>query len=152
MTDSQGIVQTNQSAIASIFVDYYKDLLGKVSGKIKAFKNFMRNGKCLSIEQQIQFLKPYTRAEVKDAMFHIDVYKNPGLDGFGSGFFKASWSMVGEDVTNAILEFFDNSQMLKQLNSTIIILIFKVEDPLNASQSRAVMPCVSASQNSFVPD
>lgn len=86
-------------------------------------------------------LKQYIRAEVKATIFHIYVNKSPSPDDFGSGFFKAFWSVVGEDVTNVILEFFDNVQMLKQLNSTIIALIPKVEDLLNASQYKPISCC-----------
>lgn len=59
-------------------------------------------------------------------MSSIKENKKPGPDGYGSEFFKAAWSIVGDEVTYAILEFFGNGQFLKHINSTIIALIPKV--------------------------
>lgn len=65
-------------------------------------------------------------------MFSIDINKSPGPDGFGSGFFKSSWKIVGEEVTTAILEFLVNGQLLNQINATMTVLIQKVEHPMFA--------------------
>lgn len=37
--------------------------------------------------------------------------------------------MVGEDVTEAIKEFFQNKKILKQINATTIVLLPKKENP-----------------------
>ncbi|KAM3204397.1 hypothetical protein P3L10_027806 [Capsicum annuum] len=44
--------------------------------------------------------------DVKKAMFQIDSNKSLGPNGYGSGFYKAAWSIVGQDVISAVLEFF----------------------------------------------
>lgn len=126
MKDEAGIWQTDPDTIGSIFVHYYKDLLGKkVNERVKAFECFLHNGPILSITRQIELLKPFVVKDVKTALFHIDCNKNSGPDGYGSGFFKASWGIVGHDITTTILEFFQNSKLLKQINSTNIVLIPK---------------------------
>ncbi|XP_073310966.1 uncharacterized protein [Primulina huaijiensis] len=51
-----------------------------------------------------------TQAEVVEAVFDIDNDKAPGLDGYSSFFFKSSWHIIGEDVFNAVLEFFKNGR------------------------------------------
>nr|XP_016441912.1 PREDICTED: uncharacterized protein LOC107767416 [Nicotiana tabacum] len=49
--------------------------------------------------------------------------------------------LFGEEVTEAILEFFENGRLLKQLNATIIALIPKVDSPEFASQYRPISCC-----------
>lgn len=47
-----------------------------------------------------------SKDEIMKAMFSIGENKSPGPDGFTSAFFKSSWEVVGEEVCNAILDFF----------------------------------------------
>ncbi|XP_019263743.1 PREDICTED: uncharacterized protein LOC109241456 [Nicotiana attenuata] len=63
--------------------------------------------------------------EVKEALWDIEGTKAPDPDGYGSQFFKDTWTIVGGDVTVAVLEFFQSGKMLKALNSTMITLIPK---------------------------
>ncbi|KAJ8438897.1 hypothetical protein Cgig2_007742 [Carnegiea gigantea] len=76
-------------AVTEIITTYYQDLLGtKDQHKTKVDQQVINQGKYLSIEQQIQFCKPFSEADVKQAMFSIPIHKSPGLDGYSSGFFK----------------------------------------------------------------
>ncbi|XP_049399804.1 uncharacterized protein LOC125863873 [Solanum stenotomum] len=63
---------------------------------------------------------------VKSAIFGIDINKSPGPDGYGSGFFRAAWTVIGQDVTQAILEFMETWELLTQLNSTRLKEAIKV--------------------------
>ncbi|KAH0721232.1 hypothetical protein KY290_006149 [Solanum tuberosum] len=100
------------------------DLLGKkATVRVSAFTCLLKNGPLLRNEHQIQLLQPYTVMEVKAALFHIDSNKSPGPDGYGSGFFKAAWDIIGDDIVTAVLQFFTNGKLLKQLNATNIALI-----------------------------
>ncbi|KAL0455455.1 UNVERIFIED_CONTAM: hypothetical protein Slati_0884700 [Sesamum latifolium] len=56
------------------------------------------------------------------AVFAIDEDKAPGPDGYPSGFFKAAWSVIGKEVTQAILDFFTTGRLLKQVNATLLSL------------------------------
>ncbi|XP_070049634.1 uncharacterized protein [Nicotiana tomentosiformis] len=113
----KGDWQSDPDVIAKNFVNYYVELLGQNSPtRVKAREGFIKMGP-------------------------NDSSKSPGPDSFGSGFFKAVWSIIGEDITAAILEFFHNGKLLKQLNSTNIALIPNVEDPEYASQYRPISCC-----------
>ncbi|KAL2237719.1 UNVERIFIED_CONTAM: hypothetical protein Sindi_0963600 [Sesamum indicum] len=114
-----------------------------------------------------------TRDEVKEAFFDIEEDKAPGPDGFSAGFYKAAWSIIGREVTKAILEFFHNGRLFKQINSTVISLIPKVHNPLSVSDFRHISGCnvlykvitkilvkriqlvldklISPTQNAFIP-
>ncbi|GJZ44633.1 hypothetical protein Tco_0591888 [Tanacetum coccineum] len=49
----------------------------------------------------------------------------PGPDGYTAAFFKKGWDVVGQEVCNAIRDFFVNGKLLKEINHTVISLIPK---------------------------
>lgn len=51
--------------------------------------------------------------------------KTPGPDGMTAEFFKASWSVLGEELTTSIMDFFISPFMPTSLNSTSLVLIQK---------------------------
>lgn len=135
-------MQTDPEVVASIFVDYYEELLGrKCESGCAAHKGVLQNGPILSVAQQVKLLRPYTTKDAETVMFEIDSNKSPGPDGYGSGFFKATWNVIGEDISCAILDFFNNGKLLTQFNTTMITLIPKVKVPENASQYRPISCC-----------
>ncbi|KAH0711944.1 hypothetical protein KY289_007903 [Solanum tuberosum] len=69
--------------------------------------------------------KEFMKEEVKQALWAIDGNKSLGPDGYGSKFFKDCWGTVGEDITKGILEYFQNGEMLRGVNDTVITLIQK---------------------------
>lgn len=81
------------------------------------------------------------RGEVKQALFSISSKKAPGLDGFSAGFFKKNWSCVGQDLTNAVLEFFSHGSMLKAWKSTAVALIPKKDVPESMRDFRPISCC-----------
>ncbi|KAH0722967.1 hypothetical protein KY289_006011 [Solanum tuberosum] len=111
------------------------------TARVSAFTCLLKNGPLLRNEHQIQLLQSYTVMEVKTTLFHIDSNKSPGPDGYGNGFFKAVWDIICDDIVTAVLEFFTNGKLLKQLNATNIALIPKVRNPELASQFRPIACC-----------
>lgn len=71
-------------------------------------------------------------------MFSID---SPRPDGYGAGFFKSTWNIVGKDITENVQEFFQNGKSLRQLNSTNVALTPKVDSPELASQYMPISCC-----------
>lgn len=123
-------------------MEYYEELLGKKERhRVKAFDGFLKNGNFLTTLQQLEMVRPYSTKEVKQAMFSIEVNKSPGPDGYSSGFFRDARSVVGEDVTRAILQFLESRKLLKQINATTITLIPKIAIPEFASQFRPISCC-----------
>lgn len=84
----------------------------------------------------------FTRQEIKDAFFALPSNKTSGPDGYSAEFFTGAWSIVGVDATKAILEFFRSGRLLKQWNSTSLILIPKTS---NADKTKDFRPisCVN---------
>ncbi|XP_028181552.1 uncharacterized protein LOC114368518 [Glycine soja] len=79
----------------------------------------------------------------------MDNNKAQGPDGFNVLFFKKAWNIIGDDIFEAVNEFFTTGKILKQINHAIIVLIPKHDQ---ASQSIGfpaqfctwIMECVSS--------
>ncbi|XP_010694539.1 uncharacterized protein LOC104907323 [Beta vulgaris subsp. vulgaris] len=67
--------------------------------------------------------------------------KSPGPDGFGTHFFKDTWSIVGSKITAAIKDFFTSGKLLTEVNTTILTLIPKVKCPSSVSDFRPIACC-----------
>ncbi|XP_011074607.1 uncharacterized protein LOC105159294 [Sesamum indicum] len=59
---------------------------------------------CITDEEASHLLLPFSPDDVKQAVFDIAEDKAPGPDGYSSGFFKAAWPVVGEEVTRAVTQ------------------------------------------------
>ncbi|KAK4381007.1 hypothetical protein Sango_3009400 [Sesamum angolense] len=95
----------------------------------------------ISENEATQISSHVQRSEIKEALFDINEDSAPGLDGFSSGFFKATWAVTGEDVCRAVMEFFNNGRLLKQLNATLITLIPMVQLPTKVGDFRPISCC-----------
>ncbi|KAL2252862.1 UNVERIFIED_CONTAM: hypothetical protein Sindi_0080900 [Sesamum indicum] len=96
---------------------------------------------CITDEEASHLLLPFSPDDVKQPVFDIAEDKAPGPDGYSSGFFKAAWPVVEEEVTRAVLDFFTTGKLLKQINSTILTLIPKVHTPMSVNDFRPISCC-----------
>ncbi|CAA7058008.1 unnamed protein product [Microthlaspi erraticum] len=62
---------------------------------------------------------------VKRCLFQMPLNKTPGPDGFPAEFFKATWDILGSEVSSSVLNFFEANFMPTSLNSTSLVLIPK---------------------------
>lgn len=82
-----------------------------------------------------------TAEEIKNILFHLPKCKSPGPDGFSAEFFITSWDLVGQDLINAVRNFFLTSEMPRQVNATFISLIPKTIGASSLSDFRPVSLC-----------
>lgn len=127
--------------VPSQFVKFYEELLGTDSQNPRPLLDYSIFDNRLSVEEALDMVRPITRDEIKRAVFSIDEDRAPGPDGYSSKFFKASWEVIGEEVTAAISEFFMSGKLLQELNHTLISLIPKKEAPSNVSEFRPIACC-----------
>ncbi|KAL2251910.1 UNVERIFIED_CONTAM: hypothetical protein Sindi_2313300 [Sesamum indicum] len=127
INDDNGTIHTEPEDIINEFVRYYQNLLGGNRRQITLDIGFLRPWArhVLSNEEAGHLISAFTPDDVKQAVFDIAEDKAPGPDGYSSGFFKAAWPVVGQEVTKAVLEFFSTGKLLKQVNSTLLALIPK---------------------------
>ncbi|XP_062080078.1 uncharacterized protein LOC133784822 [Humulus lupulus] len=77
------------------------------------------------------------------ALFGIPSTKSPGLDGYGSGFFKAAWQVVGNEVCYAISHCFETESFPSDLHETSLSLVPKVANPSRAINYRPIACCTT---------
>lgn len=137
--DGNGAWQTEDQLVKDSFVDFYKGLLGdKLEARCAIKNQIIAEGNVLSTEQQQLLVCIFTREDVKRVMQSIPNDKAPGMDGFNSFFFKYSWEIVGDEVADAVLDFFHSGQLLKVVNVTSITLVPKVKSPNHVSDFRPI--------------
>ncbi|KAL0284166.1 UNVERIFIED_CONTAM: putative ribonuclease H protein [Sesamum radiatum] len=170
-----GRTLTAHDEVVDEFVAYYQRLLGGERRRefidLRYLRSWARH--VVTPDESMALVQTPTREEIKDAFFDIAEDKAPGPDGYSSGFYKAAWPVIGEEVATAILEFFTTGRLLKQVNTTILALIPKVRVPSLVSDFRPISCCnvlykvitkiivqrlrlvldkmISPSQNAFVP-
>ncbi|KAL2224854.1 UNVERIFIED_CONTAM: hypothetical protein Sindi_2939200 [Sesamum indicum] len=146
INDDNGTIHTEPEEIINEFVCYYQNLLGGNRRQITLNIGFLRPWArhILSNDEASHLILAFTPDDVKQAVFDIADDKAPGPDGYSSGFFKAVWPVVGQEVTKAVLEFFSTGKLLKQVNSTLLALIPKW---LSVVLDKIISPC----QGAFIP-
>lgn len=123
------------------FVKYFESVLGRseVVDHIHDPSSLFLNK--LSMADAEIMVKPVSLEEIKGVLFSMEDDKAPGPDGFSSRFFKAAWSIVGADFSQAILDFFSNGKLLKEVNATVIALVPKSNTPKKVSDFRPISCC-----------
>ncbi|KAL2226597.1 UNVERIFIED_CONTAM: hypothetical protein Sindi_2018400 [Sesamum indicum] len=109
INDDHGATHTDPGAVINEFVMYYQNLLGGERRRDMIDLRFLRPWPIhiLSEDDVNSLVLPFTHTDVKQAIFHIAEDKAPGPDGYSSGFFKAAWPIVGQEVSSAVLDFFN---------------------------------------------
>ncbi|XP_062085957.1 uncharacterized protein LOC133792067 [Humulus lupulus] len=138
----QGNLVDNFPEVVSHFVEHFRGYLGSSSsatGRINL--QCIEMGSKLSVDQQLMLLKLFSRKEIRVALFGIPITKSSGPDGFGSGFFKAVWQDIGDEVCSAISQFFDTGRFPSELHETTLSLVPKVVNPSRAIDYRPIACC-----------
>ncbi|XP_020258369.1 uncharacterized protein LOC109834759 [Asparagus officinalis] len=132
---------TDSEIIISEIVGYYKKLMGILVPTTNPDPMVIANGPLLSHDQRQALSSPVSRDEIKKAIFSMSKDKNPGPDGYSALFFKASWSIISEELFSAVEEFFNSGKLLGTFNTTSITLIPKILNPQYASDFRPISCC-----------
>lgn len=123
-----------------MFVSHYEQFLG-VRGDSTLLPTSDLFDSKLDPRSGLHMIRPVYAMEVKMAMFSIGDDKAPGPDGYTAAFFKHAWDIVGQDVTLAVLDFFNSGRLLQGLNHTFIVLIPKVLTPASIIDYRPIACC-----------
>ncbi|GJU49343.1 RNA-directed DNA polymerase, eukaryota, reverse transcriptase zinc-binding domain protein [Tanacetum coccineum] len=89
----------------------------------------------------LHMVRDVSNDEIKTALFDINDNKVPGPDGFTSRFFKASCGTIRNDFCCVVKEFFSSGKMLGELNTTLISLVPKCNNPIKVTDYRPIACC-----------
>ena len=88
-----------------------------------------------------QLLADYMSWEVGVVIKQMAPLKAPGLDGMPLLFYQNYWQLVGNDVTQSILNFLNTATLSSHLNHTYVTLIPKVKSPKLIFEYRLISLC-----------
>lgn len=95
---------------------------------------------CSAPQKLIMSTKPLAE-EISSTFFKLNPNKSPGPDGLSPGFFKASWNIIGPEVIDSILRFFQTSFLPSTVNATILTLVPKHSGASSISDYRPISCC-----------
>lgn len=130
----------SQSGMMAHCIDYFSKLFGGpcepqmfTQGDISTLIPF----RC-SDDQKKALTVRFTRLEIRNAFFSPPKNKTCGQDGYSAEFFCGCWDIVGPEVCDAVKEFFVSGSMLKQWNTTTLVLIPKITNAASTSDFRPI--------------
>ncbi|GKB11683.1 putative RNA-directed DNA polymerase, eukaryota, reverse transcriptase zinc-binding domain protein [Tanacetum coccineum] len=103
----------------------------------------------LSPSQRDFLERPFSRDEIKRAVWDCGGDRAPGPDGFTFKFFTSFWDLIQDDVVSFVQEFSRSNLLPKGCNSSFIALIPKL---LANRLSSVIGDCVSSVQSAFIKD
>ncbi len=140
LRDSNDVWQTDPGIMESIAMEYFQNLFTSATptaiNKVTQLVNEM-----VTPEMKDSLLSPFSREEVRSALFQMSPSKAPGPDGMTALFFQKYWNIVGLNVTDAMLDCLNSRRLLGSINFTNIVLIPKVKAPVNMSHFRPISLC-----------
>ncbi|XP_062114518.1 uncharacterized protein LOC133825618 [Humulus lupulus] len=131
--NEQGVVIDDYNKVVHHFLDHFRGYMGSTSSAISTINSQCIDlGPCLGIEMQLRLIRKFRKSDVKKALFSIPGTKSLGPDGYGSEFYKAMWQDIGDEISEAILEFFNTGKIPAELNETVLALVPKIDMPSSA--------------------
>ena len=172
--DEAGREWSNEIEIQAAFLNYYKKLFlsgGGSDGDMDICLEGLEGR--VSSDMNGRLLAAFTAEEVEFALGQMHPLKSPGPDRFAAGFYHNSWSTVGSEVCEAVLNFLNLGILDPAINHTFIALIPKKMTPscvidfrlislcnvvyklcakVLANQLKVVLPqIISPTQSAFIP-
>ena len=89
----------------------------------------------------VKLQRPPILEEVKEVVFSLSPKSAPGPDGFGAGFYQTCWQIIGDDLIDAVQEFFQGVQQPRGFSSAAIVLIPKVQEAAQWKDFRPISLC-----------
>nr|GFC17229.1 transposon TX1 uncharacterized [Tanacetum cinerariifolium] len=131
-----GVWVENPTPVESTFHSFYHKLFSDT----KEIRPFSRNllFQTLSIEQKHFLQAPFSRDDIKRAVWDSGSEKTPGPDGFTFGFIKRYWDFMADDIISLFQHFHHDPLIPIGRNPLFITLIPKVNDPKFVKDSRPI--------------
>lgn len=95
-----------KETVDAAFINFYNNLFSCTSQKQAVLETLVNKGNRITEEHSRILQADFTKEDVKRVMFTIPNDKAPGIDGFNSCFYKHCWEVIGDEVSETVLDFF----------------------------------------------
>ncbi|GKD73446.1 RNA-directed DNA polymerase, eukaryota, partial [Tanacetum coccineum] len=92
----------------------------------------------LSFDQKTDLERPFTKEEIKGAVWDCRLNESSGPDGFTFGFYQRYWCLLEPDIVDVVNHFFTHFFPRKGCNSSFIALIPKSHDAKQVKDFRPI--------------
>ena len=130
----------DENGIANILVEFYQNLFASSSPN-QIEEALEATPRVVTEEMNHELVAPFGRVEVDIALNQMDPLKSPRPDGMPPFFFQQFWSVIGDEVANAVLTCLNTGSIPPSINRTFITLIPKVKSPVRVSEYRPIALC-----------
>ena len=123
-------------AIKKAVRSFFKNLYSQLDvPDISLPQNFLPR---ISTEEARILERRPTPEEVKDAVWSCESSKSPGYDGFNFKFIKNMWEVIGGEIVNFVLNFFECGYFPNEINMMWVVLILKIDDAVELNQYKPI--------------
>nr|XP_016491587.1 PREDICTED: uncharacterized protein LOC107811215 [Nicotiana tabacum] len=120
--NNSGQLLNTATYVETEILKFFKQLLGTAVMQLPVVSSeVMKQGINLNRKQQLSLIRAVTEEEVKQVLQDIDDNKALGRNGYNAFFYKKSWHIIGKEVTQGVLEFFENPEMCRVITDNIIM-------------------------------
>ena len=113
------------SILENMVSDYYYNLFSS-KGNEQPMQNILGEFPALLETQTLTLMKPFSKEEVKNAIFGMAPFKASGTAGMHARFYQNLWEVVGDSVCSFVLRFPETGSLPHGVNDTIVALVPKV--------------------------
>jgi len=100
--------------------------------------NLWENDEKVTEEENEELIKPFSEAEVKEALFQMEKNKAAGPDSIPIKFYQSCWDIVKNDIMNIFHEFHSGVLDVSRINYGIITLLPKILEAEKIQQFRPI--------------
>jgi hypothetical protein len=140
LEDDQGVrhedVETMRVMVQEYFTHVFTSEVNDIDDEVLVDIN-----QKVTSEMNQFLLAPFSREEVKKALFSIGDLKAPGPDGLHAIFFKRFWNFLEDDLVEEVLGAINNKTIPDGWNNTTIVIIPKTEKPDKVTQFHPISLC-----------
>ena len=140
LRNDQNIWCTLKHQIQSIATSFFQALFSTCSPD-EDHSIFESIQPVVTAEMNRDLICSFSRDEVEAALKSMEPLSTPEPDGMPPIFFQSYWSVVGDDVSSAVLNCLNNCSLPAAINHTFITLIPKAKSPEKISEFRPISLC-----------
>ena len=141
--DSSGNWMYSEEEIRNHAIGYFSSLYRSEAATSQRYQvpNFFPVLNAYDLESTVD---PVLEEEIKRVVFSMKPLKAPGSDGLHAIFYQSQWPVVGPSFCKFMADIFNSGKIPQDINTTLLVLIPKVEHPTSLSMFRPISLCTVA--------